>query len=397
MIRDILPGKWRYFFYLRKKDLIGGFKKIRYLSIPAFGKAVAEKYVWIRWGLKPAGKRILWIGAFPPRHSNLGDHAQTLAVEKFFQEKFQDYQVIKLLRNEIDGPRWNKLTCSIQEDDLIFIHSSGDFGSRYHRFTEKDAWGGHHPQKNSPPQESSWHDIRKKIIDAFPKNRVIQLPTTVYYESNEKGRKTQEEDRRFYSDKNFLVLCREPESTSILSKSAVCESCFFPDFVFYLKPKRISHVRKGGLIVLREDSESKFSQAEKDRLIDATRKIVPSVFVKNIQKAPFSMTPMVLENYLNEVFRIYQRYQFVITDFMHGMIFAVINKTPCIAFDGAIPHKVGGYKEILSRSVKFAKNEGEIPALIKEILCEPYHDVCLDEHFDNFRKNILKEKKYESG
>ena len=101
--------------------------------------------------------KLFWIGCFPPRVHSVGDHAQTLAVEKFLRENFSDYEIVRFYRTEVK----KFFQQSVRDDDLIFIHSSGDFGDLY----------------------SGWHDIRKKIISSFPNNRIIQLPVSVFYQS----------------------------------------------------------------------------------------------------------------------------------------------------------------------------------------------------------------------
>jgi len=140
--------------------------------------------------------------------------------------------VIQFYRNEVGKPRWNKLVNSKNEDNLIFIHSSGDFGSRYYKFTDDNIAEEDIRKEDEFYTKYSWHDIRKKIILSFPRHYVIQFPTTVYYEDNERGRKVLDQDKQFYHDKKLLVLCREPESNEVLSQNAICNSQFFPDFVF---------------------------------------------------------------------------------------------------------------------------------------------------------------------
>ena len=80
---------------------------------------------------------------------------------------------------------------------------------------------------------------------------------------------------------------------------------------------------------------------------------------------------------------------------MHGMIFAVINKIHCIALDDQIPHKLSGYKELLSGPVKFVTDIEDLPKAIKEILSKPYQEKDFSSYFDKLQKD-LKGKRYET-
>ena len=113
--------------------------------------------------------KIFWVGCFPPEWHSVGDHAQTLAVQKFLDEHFSDYEVKRFYRSEVDKFFAQK----ISNEDLIFIQSSGDFGDL----------------------RNTGHPIRKTIIASYPDNRIVQLPVSVHYQNSD----------RFEADKIFLV------------------------------------------------------------------------------------------------------------------------------------------------------------------------------------------------
>ena len=383
-IKNVFPKKVTRQLYIIAKV-------IKYLSVIALVQVIKKKYIQIKWIFKINKKNIIWVGCFSSDESNIGDHAQTLAIEKFLQKHFSDYQVICFFRNEVGNSRWNRMVHNIGKNDLVFIHSSGDFGSRYNIITEKNIIEEDIYKKEIFVKKYSWHDIRKKIIMSFPKNPIIQLPTTVYYEDNEKGKKILEQDMIFYRDKNVMVLCRESQSNAILSRSINCKSRFFPDFVFYLKPTSVRKTRKGALLNLRTDSESKFNQGERNKISEMVKKALPEVLDMDAHKLTFPIIDLIRENYINSIFHIYQSREVIITDMMHGMIFAVINQTPCVVLDDAIPHKISAYKDILGKSVKFANNIYEIPKLMQEALDEPFQGTDLSSYFANFKKDILEE------
>lgn len=341
-------------------------------------------------------KRIIWVGAYPPSFHSVGDHAQALAISNFLKEKFSDYNIIKLCKNET-----YKLDRIVKKEDLIFLHSQGNFGSKY----------------------PSSHKQRKDIIDAYPNNMIVQLPVSVYYEPTEEGKAIFEEDRIFFSGRdNLLILCRTPRGAELLRSQFNCRAIFFPDFVFYLKPKITNSPRKGILFVLRSDEESlaeerygilvkKFRKplkaltliSKKDFfliILDIARKIdcknyhksittgFENATTKDAQTSSVDLTDQNREGYINKVFAFYQKFQLVITDRFHGAVFSQLTQTPCIAIEGKIPHKITGCKDILPKVVA-AKQISEIPELIQKTIAKKAQPMDLSRYFDNFRKMIF--------
>ena len=279
---------------------------------------------------------------------------------------FDDYEVVRFYRNEIGTRRWSRTVKSARPDDIVLLQSGGDFGS-YHA-----------------GQEDAWHDKRREILRQFPSNLSIQLPTTVYYHADERGRSTIARDQTVYGAANRLVLCREPASLKLLTESLDCNCRVLPDFVFYLRPRMSQARRKGALVILRGDRESKLGPNGGSRVKGMLEQRLQPVLVKNVQLAPFLMTDVHRSKYVAAVFRRYQEAELVVTDMMHGMIFAVINRTPCIALNGAIPHKIAGHKELVSRSVRFVDTLDEIPAAIGIALEEEYRESDLTGYFRDF-------------
>lgn len=117
-------------------------------------------------------RKIIWIGLFPPYVPSVGDHSQIIAIQKWFEDYFPNWEVIRFYRHEIED--WDRLLKTVKRDDLIFIHSSGDFGTLFF-------WTGE--------EKHSWHETRRKIISGFPNNKIIQLPVTVFYHNTEGGTK----------------------------------------------------------------------------------------------------------------------------------------------------------------------------------------------------------------
>lgn len=338
--------------------------------------------------------RIFWVGAFPPQIPSVGDHAQILAIQKWFKEYFPNWQVTRFCRQlpKLDIGNWDRLLRTVNDDDLIFINSGCDFGNLY---------------------SISHENVRKKIISAFPNNKIIQLPVTVFY--NHATQIT--EDAEFFTNRNNVVLMgRDPKSYEILAANLECKSLFVPDFAFRLKATPTKGARKGALLILRRDFETK---PEPDILLKIRRKLprsfrkpislfirvytvftryvlkkmveqaVSNVVVKDVQIGTYPITDENRESIINEVLDYYQNFQVVVTDRLHGMIFGVLTKTPCVAIEGKIPHKISGYKKLLSHSVTFVNSIWKVPNAIREALSKPYQTTDLTPYFKGLRKRIF--------
>ena len=290
-------------------------------------------------------KRVFWVGCFPSYVRSVGDHAQTLALEKFLLDYFSDYEIKKFYRDELDA----FFNSNVDKDDLILIHSSGDFGDLY----------------------SEWHSIRKRIIAAYHENKIVQLPVSVCYQSPA----TFEEDKIFFSDKsNLLILCRTMDGYRLLSGNFGCKVQFFPDFVFYLTPKLTETVRDGALLVLRKDAESQYRiqsyerlvaywlkrfrlfgrmlrkfnhlvlfrlmySVNKRKLIQGLKRQYGKVVVKDVQTANVDLSDENREAIINDVLNYYQQFEVVATDRFHGLVFAYLTNTKAIALKGRIAQK----------------------------------------------------------
>jgi exopolysaccharide biosynthesis predicted pyruvyltransferase EpsI/nitroreductase len=300
-------------------------------------------------------RTLFWVGCFGPEMHSVGDHAQTLAVQKFLSDHFSDYKVVRFYRDEVD----EFFKCKVKSDDLIFIHSSGDFGDLSY---------------------SNWHKTRKKMIASFPNVKIVQLPVTVFYRSSASF----EEDKIFFSNRpNLLILTRTKKDAELLEANFDCHVRFFPDFAFYLKPKQKETSRSGVLAIIRSDLESQFKIKSADTLMRAgfrtsnlvgrivrkgclwlfykpywfykhqrvkryLKKKYGNVTFRDLQISNVDLTDANRETYIDSVFQEYQKYELVVTDRFHGAVFAILNKTPFLTMPEFIGHKLEGANDAVT-------------------------------------------------
>ncbi len=270
---------------------------------------------------------------------------------------------------------WSRLLQTVQEDDIIFIHSSGDFGTLFY-------W--------TNMVNRSWHDYRRKLILQFPDNKIVQLPVTVFYHATEGGKNTLEKDRRFYKNqKNLVLTCREPDSHQILASNLDCRTMMVPDFAFNLKPKLTEKERNGALLILRRDHETLFGN-KRVQIKKMIEMVTANVTVRDVNwYAKRPLTDRIRAGVINRILDYYQNFKVVVTDRLHGMIFSVITRTPCVCIRDRIPHKSSGYRSLLNDSVEFIDKITEIPDAIRNVLSKPFQKVDLTSHFRNLKEKVV--------
>ena len=154
--------------------------------------------------------------------------------------------------------------------------------------------------------------------------------------------------------------------------------------MFYLQPDLPGdEFANGALVNLRSDGESALNEVQKAKVFESVYRMYPLTEMRDVHKLPFDITPDIREQYINGLFAQYQSRELIVTDMMHGMIFAVINKIPCVALDDAIPHKLSGYKYILEGAVEFADSVEAIPKCITNVT-QNYNPIDLQPYFEDF-------------
>lgn len=322
---------------------------------------------------KKGKKHILWIGAFPPRHKNVGDHAQTVAVKRFFESEFPEYIVIRVDREQAKK-NWDAvsgLSKNFNSEDIVILHSSGDFGSQHYKGS------------------NSWHQRRREIVQMFNLSKVINLPTTAIYGPSEKDQQLLEEDSAIFSVDRFTLLLREQISLSYVNDNFSCRTEFLPDFVFYLQRPKRETKRKGALVILRSDSEAKMTGNEKMTLMELLKSEFDKVEEIDILNSKFPVVISTEDNYIEYIQDLYEQYELVVTDRMHGMILSVTTNTPCLALDSGIPHKIIAYKEFIDDAVTFTNGQVIDEALIKTARDKDVKAPDLTPFYTGFKKNFI--------
>lgn len=236
----------------------------------------------------------------------------------------------------------------------------------------------------------------RTILKEFPNNKIIVLPQTCFFDNVDNS--FFNESLKCYSNhKNLTFFAREIYSLEFMKKYfPKCNVLLAPDIVLYNEKILFKNERKDALCCLRNDKEKVFDTKSeiveqlKCQGVDVyfTDTVIPQkVFAINRKK--------VLYKKLDE----FSKYKVVITDRLHGMVFAYLTQTPCLVIENK-SYKVKGIYEWIKRS-NFIKmyNPNNIKEDIEELLnfaqskelCDLNNDFKL--LYEEINKEVYKDGK----
>lgn len=268
-------------------------------------------------------KKIFLFGT--SRHSNLGDAAIAEAEICFAQKYFPDYQVIEFSTWEFDD-NLKYIKFVINPYDMIWCSGGGNFGNRY----------------------LGEEELRRKVVQNFPQNPVFIFPQSIFFTNDDEGRKQIAISRELYENHmNITIMNRDPKSLEYAKEYFPnTKSCLFPDIVCSYKYDK-QHNRNGVLVCIRDvGDESAMTQEQYNKVINFTGNLnLPVDYTKNLYSESYISKYM--RNYVvNEQLDNFAKHKFVITDRLHGVIFSIITKTPCIAIKSE-DHKLKEFLKFL--------------------------------------------------
>lgn len=297
-------------------------------------------------------RKIIYALSPPPRLRNIGDHAQAVAIRKWFGKHFPDLPVMELDKDE--SSRFiEPLKRLAAPDDLLFLHSGGNLGDR-----------------------GMWSETaRRLLIRSFPQNRIFSLPQTIYFSNTETGLRERERSARIYGDHPRLtVMGRDPESGRLAEAIFPKATTFcMPDFVLSMPPlpPRPRRSKPRILLCLRVDNESVLSI--QDRL--GLQRSLPfeSTLYDTTLSRPIPVAER--ERILKETLDLFQDHDAVVTDRYHGVIFAVLCGQPTVVLR-TVDHKLTSAMEWFRDLpfVRMASGIEEVEPRLKECLAVTAYD-----------------------
>ncbi len=309
---------------------------INFFSTVKFKKRMSKEV------LQATREKIFMIGT--PCHGNLGDHAIVYAQKKFIKDLPEDKTIIEISYKEFLEQK-EVLSSFISKKDLIVIDGGGNLGTLW---INED-------------------DVVTDIIKTFKNNKIVIFPQTCFYDNTKKGKERFENNKKVYEDaRNLTLFLRDKASYDFCVKNYTGINIgYTPDIVLYIDDLTFTNQRDGCLLVFRKDVESTIDKAFK-------KEVKKYLKENNIKYSSTDTVDNQKVNMFQRDKRLLKKWEkfacskLVITDRLHGMIFALITNTPCIALDNSSKKVSGVYQWIKSADyIKVCSSKEE---LTKEIL-----------------------------
>lgn len=316
------------------------------------------------------GRKAFLFGS--PGHGNMGDQAQTYCIEQWIKENYaDDYEIITMTLASATDTVIYTISQQISANDLLFCHSGYHLTDLYN---EKDVY--------------------LKVIEQFPKHRIVIFPQTINFNNNK------EDEKRvsliFNSHKNITLLCRDQESyknAQLIFKS--CNLLLYPDIVTSLiGTKTFSNRREGVLFCMRNDVEAFYTVREISKL-RARFDTVKTEMTDTTISTPYKTIKRKRETILNEMLNHFSQFELVITDRYHGTIFSLIAGTPVIVLsstDHKLSSGVKWFPESFGKNVQYAKDPETAYLLAIDILANHQSGKDLPAYFKENYYDVLKSK-----
>jgi len=281
-----------------------------------------------------------------PSHSNLGDQAIAMAEIQFLMDKYKDVPLYDFTHEEVEHGMIY-LSKIISPKDIIIIHGGGNMGTL-------------------------WYEaelLRFNVIKTFLNNRIIIFPQSIFYQSAMGDSDELKLSQQVYAmHKDLHIIARETYSYKLMQAYYPSSNIYItPDIVLYLDVQEPQLMRNGILLCFRSDKE----KAVSDNMVASIRKFA-KLKTDDVLETDTVLHDLLVpikkeerREYLEQKFNQFKQSELVITDRLHGMVFAAITATPCIVF-GNNYHKIKGTHEWIKdvKSIKFVDSNTDIKPVI---------------------------------
>ena len=243
-----------------------------------------------------------------PAYGNIGDQAIAFAMESFIADILPEYKQIEITENQLPASiKWLKKT--IRDNDIICLTGGGNMGVIYQRY----------------------ESVRRLVLKSFPKNPIVIFPQTFDYGSDSYSKKELERAKQVYGAVKKLVLCARDEESYMKMQVAFPKAkvIFCPDIVLYLDYRNTFKKTDSIGICLRNDKERVLTDAQQDQLYEMYPKHCK---LTTMDETELPITHKNRRTVVERKLREFGEKRLILTDRLHGTIFAFITGTPCIAF-----------------------------------------------------------------
>lgn len=258
-------------------------------------------------------------------YGNLGDVAITYAQKKYLQDHFPDYDIIEIpAAKTLAAIR--SIKHQIQSEDIITVIGGGNMGDMY----------------------GDIELLRLMVVRAFKNNRIILFPQTIDYSNSTDANWLKRLSQKIYSSHPRLTMtAREHVSYETMQcLYPTVDVRLVPDIVMGLDEK--DNVQREDIVTicLRNDKEKADNTKIVESILDecANHHLKHKFYDTHIGGDRYTESQKYEE--LRKIWNQFRKSKFVITDRLHGMIFAFITGTPAIVLPNSNFKVEGSYQWI---------------------------------------------------
>ncbi|MCX6399590.1 MAG: polysaccharide pyruvyl transferase family protein [Propionibacteriales bacterium] len=280
-------------------------------------------------------------------YGNLGDLAITQAQVALLEEMYPQRLVIPvpISRTTVSV---KTLRSELRPDDLVTMIGGGNTGDLY--------------------DDIQW--LRELVVRSFPGQRIISFPQSIEFSDTSYGRWSRRRSQRVLERHGDLTLLVREEASYERARETFpgCAVELVPDVVLCLDRSRPVVERAGVIVSLRRDREALISPSRRSEVIAALA-AVAAVRERDTHIGDVRLDQADADEALAAIWSDFRAAEVVVTDRLHGMIFAVITGTPCVVVDSATG-KVGDFHRTwLSGvpSVRFLPDEPAMAGWLAEL------------------------------
>lgn len=260
-----------------------------------------------------------------PVHGNIGDLLIMQGTLAFFQR----YK----LTPRISAPEFSYNLGWIEKDDVILFHGGGNFGDLYAEF--------------------GMQALRERVVATRPDNRIIILPQTLHFASQEERQRS----ARVFRKHPDVHICVRDYASYEIAKDFTDHVHLLPDMAHQLYPILPKHPSvRGSLLISRMDGEKRASGegdtpefatmtdwplvvGEREKNIEFFRRAMRSTYRLGIGWNSNKLLTRSWAKYsgklIDDAVSLFSYYNRIVTDRLHGHILASLMNKPSTVLDNS--------------------------------------------------------------
>lgn len=253
---------------------------------------------------------------------NIGDLAISYSQQVFLEKILPDLKVYSVTRQALTH-NWQRLSTSITSRDIIVLPGGGNMG---------DLW---------IHEEAA----RRKVVETFKENRIISFPQSIHFDNESELNKSA---AIYNGHGKMLIAVRDDNSYEVSQKVFDnCEIVRTEDIVTTYEFPFPFLADQGDVLFIKRDDKEKLENSglealekdiKKEYVVRYTDTLVPNLEFSNIELGAKLVYKKIDEVHSSKL---------LVTDRLHGVIFALLAQRPVIAFDNSYGKISGALKNIL--------------------------------------------------